>query len=429
MTWSKWVLSLACLFTLSEARAAAGLSLKEAFAAALKQSESLASQGESVIQAEERFHGALGSVLPAVSASGQWFQQDPTGLPSTSAVPQQAWQTTYKATATMALFRGFREYAALAAAGDLVVSEKEAYEWAGGQLYRDTAQAFYLVLFLEKDVETQRSEMAFYDRRISTLSERARIGRSRKTEVLTARSARAILKAQWESSLAQLATARELLAFLTGLPPETPYRDPSGLPVLGSLESYLSAVASRPDVKAAEANLKAARAGVNLARGAHLPSADLTGNYYLERPGQLRDVKWDAMISVTLPLFLGGTVLSQTRQAQSAERQAELALSRLKRQAAEELRVAWGDVRFDLSQVGAQQEAFELSRLNYEAEARDYNLGLVNNVEVLQAQNAYQESQRARDRAQYAAKTDFARLQSLAARVMPGASRQISGSK
>jgi outer membrane protein len=400
---------------------AQGLDLDQAFASALKRSEVLAGQQETLVQAEERFHQALGAVLPSLGASGQWFQQDASGLPASSAVPQSAWQTTYKVSASMPLFRGFREYAALAAAGDLVKAQQEALDWAGQQLYRDTAQAYYLVAALEKDLVTLGDEANLYAKRIRQLQERAGIGQSRKTEVLSAQAALASLKAQIDASQAGLASARELFAFTTGLPSDSLLEAEGPLPTLGGEQGFLDRLGERPDVLAAEQDWKAAKAGVPLAWGAHLPSADLNANYYFQRPGQLQNVKWDAQLSLTLPLFLGGTVASQTRQAESAARQAELVLSQVRRLALEDLKTSYGDARFDLAQALDQREAAALARRNYEAEAYDYNLGLVTNVEVLQALASWKESERALDRVGYAARTDLARLEAAAAKVhIPG---------
>jgi outer membrane protein len=407
---SFFFLVLACLAT----SLSADLGLPEAYALALKQSESLASQQELVTQAEERYLQAVGNVLPSLSASAWLGFQD--GLSRNSA----------KLAANQPLFRGLREYAALRQAKGAIRYQELGQRWAALQLYSDMAQSFYLVLSLEKDLATQSGEIDLYAKRIDELKDFVRIGRARETEILSVQSAQAILKAQIEQSKAQVAAARELLAFLTGLDPSTPLSDdPAVLPELGSVEGYLSDIPKRPDIQAALANINLAKESVNIAQGQHWPSADLSGNYYFDNPGSDTQAgRWDAQIGLTLPLFMGGSVSAQTRQAKSQVKQAELNLRQQTRLASQAIRDAHAHLRYDLSQAAALDDAWQIAEKNFKAESRDYKNGLVTNLELLQSLTAYQDTQRALDRARYAAKADFARLQSLAARISPPASAQ-----
>src|SRR5260221_9419928 len=80
------------------------LSLKDCFKAALKRSEVLATQQELVVQAEENYHRAWGTILPAINGSYSYFHQD---------AESSAEQKTLKIMADQPLFRGFRDFAAV----------------------------------------------------------------------------------------------------------------------------------------------------------------------------------------------------------------------------------------------------------------------------------------------------------------------------
>ena len=71
---------------------------------------------------------------------------------------------------------------------------------------------------------------------------------------------------------------------------------------------------------------------------------------------------------------------------------------------------------FDKSQLEALEKATESARKNYEAQRRDYRLGLVTNLDVLQAMTAFQHNQQALDRARYTTKLDYLKLQAAAVR-------------
>ena len=73
-------------------------------------------------------------------------------------------------------------------------------------------------------------------------------------------------------------------------------------------------------------------------------------------------------------------------------------------------------VVLDRSQLAALEMATDAARKNYEAQQRDYRLGLVTNLDVLQALTVFQENQRALDRARNTAKLNYLKLQTAAVR-------------
>lgn len=397
----------------------APVGLADCYQAAIKRSESLASQGEAVAQAAEYYRQAMGSVLPNLSASAAYMHQDPNGLGGAVAAISPADQTTTKLSAAWPLFRGMREYAALRAARDHITEAKQAYQWAALQLGADTAQAYYLVLAQQKDLANLENEFQLYDKRISDLQYRVGIGRSQRTDLLSVQSAQAQLKSQIDAARYQITAAQELLAFETGLPVGQPLRDVSDLPARpGPMEGYLEALESRPDLEAARQNLAAAKEGVAIAWGQHLPNVDASADYYFDRPGNLSDVRWDAGIAVTLPLFMGGVVESQTRVARSQQAQAKLALEQARRMDIQSLRDAYRKLVLDLDQADDLQTAVDLAQRDFKAEQHDYNLGLVTNLDVLQALVSFVDTQRSLDSVRYAAFIDYQSLESQAGRAL-----------
>jgi outer membrane protein len=225
------------------------------------------------------------------------------------------------------------------------------------------------------------------------------------------------LRAEIERLKAQLSVARDVFAFLSGLPATTPLRDTEALPPeIESLDHYLERLTLRPDVKAAQQRLTAAQENITVARGARQPSLDLNANRYLERKGSLENVDWDVQLALTVPLYAGGSLQSQVREAMSQSTQAELNASRVQRLAEQEIRSFYQTVLLDRNQLLALEMATNAARKNYEVQRRDYRLGLVTNLDVLQALTVFQDNQRALDRARYTAKLDYLRLEAAAVR-------------
>jgi outer membrane protein len=84
--------------------------------------------------------------------------------------------------------------------------------------------------------------------------------------------------------------------------------------------------------------------------------------------------------------------------------------------AEQEVRASYRSVEYDRSQIDALTAATEAALKNYEAQVRDYRLGLVTNLDVLQALTALQQNRRALDRVRFASKLDYVRLEAAAAR-------------
>jgi outer membrane protein len=391
---------------------ASALTLDDYYGAALQQSEVVASQSQLIVQAEEQYRQANAALYPTVGAAASYLWQDNGAINQTTNPTRQPFA---RLTATQPLFRGFREFAALRQTKALVGAQDDDYRQARVQLFKDVAQNFYDVLSLEQDIKNFTEQIEQYQQREKELQERVGIGRSRIGEVLTVQATISTLRAQIEQTRAQLSTTRDVFAFLSGLPRTTPLRDTEALPSeLAMLDDYLVRVAVRPDVRAAEQRQTAAQENIAVARGAYLPSIDLNANRYLERVGSLENVDWDVQLALTVPLYTGGSLQSQVRAAQSQSTQAELVATRARRLADQEIRSFYQTVVLDRSRLDALENATDTAKRNYETQRSDYRLGLVTNLDVLQALSTYLENQQALDRVRYNVKLNFLRLQAAA---------------
>jgi outer membrane protein len=386
--------------------------LDECFDASIRRSETIGSDDELIIQAEERYKQAIGSVLPAISGVGSYFQQQsPNNDLGNSISPNK--QTTAKLTGTQYLFQGLREYATLRQDKLLKSAQEDTKKQALIALFESASQSYYAVLSAEKQVADIRSEMPYYNQWIAELRNRIAIGRSQQQEILTVQAQVASLQATLETSLLAIQVNREAFSFITGLPQDTPLVDHVDLekPIL-NLPDALQVIPKRPEVTGQISTRDAAEEAVKVAWGGNLPTVGLTGDYYFTRPqGYSNNINWDFQFTLTIPIYQGGVIQSQVRTAASQERQAELTLSLNKRTIDQNIRTIYASAVSDRAQVRALKLAKEVSYKDYEAEKRDYRLGLVANIDVIQALTTFQEAERAMDVARYTAMYDYARLQ------------------
>jgi len=201
---------------------------------------------------------------------------------------------------------------------------------------------------------------------------------------------------------AQLAAAQHALAVLLGkTPAQLQAPDlrldaltlPQTIPV--ALPSKL--VEHRPDISAAEAQLRAANAAVGVAVAEQFPQFSLTGAYGRGRhdAGDVTvfGTPWNALLDMTVPIFEGGRLRAQKKAAQAQYRAflADYQQTVLDafRQVADALRNLDADARsLNARQrsLQAAMEALGLAKAQYEAGATDY-------LNLLQAQVQYAQSQ------------------------------------
>lgn len=390
---------------------AQGMSLKECFQAAKNKNETIGIQSENVRQAEETRKQAIGVILPTITGSYSylWQKDVQTGF-GTSISP--SYQPLGKITATQPIFQGFREYSGLSQTKNVLRAQEQNLSASYKTLYQNLAQVYYTILSYQKDLTNLELEVRYYDERIAELSRFRAIGRAQEVDVLNVRSAKASLLASLEQIKGQLLSARQSFALLTGLAADTQLTEtvkslPEELPPIAR---FLSNAETRPDVRASSYSLKAAEDALWIAKEGHLPSVNLTYNRYLQRSGILSDVDWDAQIQISIPIFSGGITQSKVRQADSQREQAELTLSQTRRAADQEILSLHALAASDLRQIAHQKSAVKISEQAFKEEKRQYRLGLVTNLEVLQALTSFIEATRNLDKSQYDFKMNYERL-------------------
>ena len=387
------------------------LDLREAYELALGRSEQLAIAGaawrEELARAEEIFS----RVMPRVTLMGtETLQHVPPGVSNFFIQPnrEQGWVT-----ARQPLFSGFREFMAHRSAKDTGRAAELRLERAKQLLYQDVARAYLDLLSSQSEILIRGALVGNTRDRIKDLAEFRRVGRSRAAESLAAESQLAQNLAQLEQARARERSAQFRLAFLTGV--EDARLEPKGLPKPAAaprLDAALERARRRADVEARKLEAEAAELNVKVVSRQRWPNIWADANYYFQRPPSFTDrVKWDATITGALPLFAGGEVKAQSKQMEArleARRQEHSAAAR---GAALEARSAHEDLLASAAVVDALEHAASLAERNARAQAEDYRLGQVTNIDVLGALGTLQQTRLTLDAARIDAQWARVRLE------------------
>lgn len=264
-------------------------------------------------------------------------------------------------------------------------------------LFLDVATSFYTVIKLEKDIATTRQMMATIKERINALNERIRLGKSRESEKLSYETELALLEAELASDQGDLVTAYEVMSYLTGLSPHPRLVEKKeDRLALSKMDTLVAQSRRRSDVLAAKEEVTAAQYTTKYYKAEFFPGIDLGANYYAYRTGFLKDIKWDATISLTLPVF-NYTLFGDLRQAKREENITRLELTAAEKLAGSEVRQQWAKYQAAQKKTAAYEKATSKASRSHALQVADYELGLVTNLEVLQAQKTWLEAMRLRN--------------------------------
>lgn len=398
------------------------LTLQSCYQLALKQNETVATSEQDLKAAEAKYAQAIGKILPKISYKATEFLQDaPDGAESSGVggTFNRSKRGEMKFNAKQPLFSGFREFHGLSAAGAGKRRNRAEMEEAKRQLFLDVAKAFYAVMALQNDFDILKEIETTLNNRLKELHARVGLGKSRVSELKNIEAELATQSAALIEAESALAKARDVLTFFIGAPaehladeivlPETPVTQ----------ENFAAQIADRPDVIAVQNARDLSKALASAEKADRYPTLNAEANYYTYRIGFQRDIKWDALLTLDVPLFQGGEAHGKIQEAKINFKKSELALSQKMKTAKLEIQNAAHDFDSAQKQFSALQTASAKSKESFKAEEEDYRLGLVNNLGVLQSLRSLEEAERNSNRALFQAKINYLALKVAAGEKIP----------
>ena len=354
------------------------LTLKECYSLALKQSELIAVDYQHIKEAEAHFLEALGTVLPQVSFSRQETRDHSQGFPSYNRTFEQ------KFVFTQALFSGFKEFAGMAGSNFEKRQRENEKLRAEQLLFTDVSDAFYLLMEVREDQKTLETIRDALTDRIKNLRGRESLGKSRKSEVVSTEVQLYSLQADIESARGQELIARQLLEFLVGRHVDE-IAEPGIDFSLKPESEYLAQAAIRPDVQAADFARKTDQERITVARSGLFPQVNIEGDYFTHRSSVPVDSRWETMLTIDVPIFEGTTTYGQVKEAHALAKESELLFKRAGRSAVQDIHDSYVNVQSDVARRNVLKEALKSAELNYKLQIQDYQLNVVNNLDVLTA--------------------------------------------
>jgi outer membrane protein TolC len=207
--------------------------------------------------------------------------------------------------------------------------------------------------------------------------------------------ARVQLQAQQESLIQvenDLEKQRISLARVIGLPVRqkfrltnrVPYAPVPNIAVTGAYELALS---TRPDYKAAQAQVHAAELRRSAAWKGWLPSLDLSGTYGVLgfHPDEMAP-NYSAAATLNIPIFQGGKVQADIKEADAVLKERQAQADNLKARIEQEVEDSILDLNAAAKQVEVAKTGLDFAQQALTQSQDRFAAGVTNNVEVIQAQ-------------------------------------------
>jgi len=366
------------------------LTLNDCYRLALKRSETIAIKAEVIREAEAHFLQALNVVMPQLSFLSNDTRADATNL--SSIYPKASYQRNFNIQQT--LFSGLKAIAGVSGSRLERNQRVEEKTRAEQLLFGDVSESFFLLLQQREDLNTLELIRNALKSRIAELKGREGLGRSRHSETVNTQAQLYRVEADFELVRSREAVVRQILEFLTGCPIKEIADTPNLFVQLNQENYYTDKLNNRPDVQAAAMAWEVAKKKVIVAQSDLFPTVSLNGNYYTARNTAPSDSKWDAALEVNVPIMEGTGTFGNIKQANAQQRESELELSRLKRQANTGIRNAYAQLKEGMARTKAMSKALTSSVDNYNLQKEDYRLSLVNNLDVLDAIRTMGEARR-----------------------------------
>lgn len=285
-----------------------------------------------------------------------------------------------------------------------VSASDASYEFAFQELLLRVASRYFDVLRARDTLTFSRAEQEAFGQQLEQSQQRFEVGLIAITDVEEAKAGFDLARAQVIEAENALANAREALREVTGeyhaklsilgdaMPLDIPEPNDIDAWTRTALERNLQLKSRRFDTEGSRLEIERVEAG-------HLPTLDLVGSHRrAESNGGASGGSriWNTAIGVELivPIYTGGSVVSQTRESRHLYQQSLDEQEQLRRQVQRQARDSFLNVASGISRVRALDQAVVSNRSAVEATEAGFQVGTRTTVDVLNAQRDLFQAQR-----------------------------------
>ena len=356
---------------------------------------------------EARPQGVAG-ILPTISGSATRYQRDYTGgtYAGTTLTPKTFAVSLSQPIFNLSLLRKAQQ------GTQKVASAEATFTKARQDTFIRVAAAYFDVLSAQDDLSSAQAEKKAIAEQLEQAKRSFEVGTATITDQQEAQARFDLILANEIKAQNTLDVNRHALSLivretisgpLKSIQKSIPIPRPEPLDPLAWVDQARS---SNPSVRKAEADLETARLQVGAQFAGHLPSLNLVANRTVARDASTTaaaaDYEYNYVgVELSIPIFAGGLVTSQVREAAALRSKAELDLEAARLSAEQEARSAYLNVLAGLAQVSAYEAAEKSSQLALDSNKLGYEVGVRINIDILNSQQQLFTAKRNLSKARY----------------------------
>ncbi|MDI6891035.1 MAG: TolC family protein [Thermodesulfovibrionales bacterium] len=382
-------------------------SLEDLYRIALERAERIKISEEDLYIAEKGKDKALSVLLPKLSTFWDYTRYSEAKTTGTGWIIQPDYSTSWGLRLDQSMSLSGRELKAFKISKENI--EKSGYDlYAVREEYLfSVSSAYYDVLRAKKALEIARANVERLIKHRDAAAIRLKVGEVTKTDLLRAEAELSGAQSEMVKAENNLKLAKAVLARIVGIYEEytlkeTPLEEPVYL-FLPSLRE--EARMQRAELKSSELQKKIAEDQVKYAKGAYWPTLSVEGVYLRkdEDPASSFFLKESIYGGLTLnfPFFEGGLRRAEVREAKARQRQSELIYEDLRKTINIEVENAYLDFMTQKGVLKSLEDEVTFARDNYNSISRQYEFGLANSIDVIDANTLLLTSERQLSDAQY----------------------------
>jgi len=256
------------------------------------------------------------------------------------------------------------------------------------------AASYLLVIAAESQVDAATAELKTAEALHQLAEDRESAGLTPNVDTLRARVELQVRRQNLIEANNNLAKQRITLRRVIGLPvhqqfklvSRVPYKP---LPAISEEEILKRAMNSRPDFLALEQQVKAAELTKRAAEAERLPTLGISGDYGVigTHPSNVFPT-WTVNAGVKIPIFQGGKIEADIRQADSVLQQRKAQRDDMRGRIEQDVADAMLDVAAAAEQVEVAKATLDYAQETLTQSQDRFSAGVTNNIEVIQAQES-----------------------------------------
>jgi len=396
-------------------------SLDDLYRLALGRSETIKITEEDLYISERGKDKAISTLLPTLSTFGGHTRYSEEKRSATSTL-QPEYSTSWGLRLDQSFSLSGRELTALKIAKDTIIKTVFDLDAVKEGHLLSVASAYYDVLKSKKAVEIAMVNVERLTKHRDAAKTRLKVGEATKTVLLRAEAELSGAQADLIKAENNLRLAKVILARTVGIEGDYDIRESQGLGVRGQELKELDiitancqlttvdclkqrALSERVELKALERQKKIAEDGVKYAKGLYWPTLSVEGVYSWkeDHPASSFTTKESIYggLRLAFPFFEGGLRRAEVKEAEAKLRQAEYRLSDFKHSVNVEVEDAYLNLITQSGILDKLQSEKEYAMDNYNAVSKQFEHGLANSIDVMDANTLLVTAERELTNAKY----------------------------